>query len=277
MIRTTLKFIKILCITVVILYLCVCTFFYFKQDAMLFHPKASSEKHITELLSLHPDVDTISFTMKDGTKTCGFISKTTDTCKVPLVLYFGGNAEEVSHLINKKSYVGASKFALLNYRGFGLSEGQPSEKTMFSDALEIYDQLASDHSIDSTHIIVIGRSIGTGVATYLSAHRKIKATILITPYESMSNVAQKKYPFVPVSLLIQHPFNSKEYAKTVGTPALALIAKNDMVIPKEHAYALMRVWKGETTSLELDEDHQSIINNEVGWKAIQQFISENSR
>lgn len=71
--------------------------------------------------------------------------------------------------------------ALVNYRGYGLSESWPSEKTMFSDALELFDKLSVRPNIEASNTIIIGRSIGTGVATYVSSKRKTKATILITP------------------------------------------------------------------------------------------------
>lgn len=147
---------------------------------------------------------------------------------------------------------------------------------MFSDALEVYDKLAAQPNIDSTHIIVIGRSIGTGVATYVSFMRKTKATVLITPYESMIDVAQEKYPYVPIGLLINHPFNSKEYATTIASPMLALISKNDEIIPKYHAHNLNIAWKGKVTSKEFEEDHNSIMDNENCWELIEKFVDENS-
>jgi predicted alpha/beta hydrolase family esterase len=99
-------------------------------------------------------------------------------------------------------------------------------------------------------LIVIGRSIGTGVATYVSSQRKTNATVLITPYENMIDVAFEKYPFVPISLLIKHRFESKDtYAPNISSPMLALISKNDQVIPKHHAYKLVKAWKGKTEAI----------------------------
>ena len=164
---------------------------------------------------------------------------------------------------------------MVNYRSFGLSQGTISEKTMFADALEAYDKLIINPEIDATKIIVIGRSIGTGVATYLSSQRKTTATILITPYENMIDVAFEKYPFVPISILIKHRFESDKYAPTIASPMLALISANDKVIPKHHAYKLKEAWKGKTEALEVNEDHNSIMHNEAVWKKIEGFVREN--
>lgn len=274
--KKLLKFFKITGIVVAILYLGVCSLLYFNQDDLLFHPKPKTQAQVIEILKENPSFDTLSVVMKDGNRICGYISKDTVKEKLPLVLYFGGNAEEVSHLTEKQTYFPNTVIVLMNYRSFGLSEGTISEKTMFSDALETYDKLITNPEIDPNKIIVIGRSIGTGVATYLSSQRKTTATVLITPYENMIDVAFEKYPFVPIGLLIKHRFESDMYAKDISSPMLSLIAKNDQVIPIHHAYSLLKAWKGKTSFLEVDEDHSSIMKNEQVWKKIQKFVEDNT-
>lgn len=274
--KKLLKFIKITVISMGIIYFAICTLLYIKQDDLLFHPQPNTQTEVAEILKNYSSFDTLSFIMKDGNRTCGFISQDTIKEKLPLVLYFGGNAEEVSHLADYQKYFPNSVMVLMNYRSFGLSQGTISEQTMFSDALEVYDKLKNTSEIDSTRIIVIGRSIGTGVATYLSSQRKTAATVLITPYENMIDVAFEKYPFVPISLLIKHRFESDKYAPTIATPMLALISANDQIIPKHHAYKLKEAWKGKTEVLEVNEDHNSIMNNEAVWENIEGFVKENN-
>ncbi|MBC7696396.1 MAG: hypothetical protein H7141_13230 [Burkholderiales bacterium] len=275
--KKLIKIFKIIGIIIVIIYSGICALLYFSQDNLLFHPQPTTTEEIAEIIKANPNFDTLSFQMKDGNRTYGFISKDTIKEKLPLVLYFGGNAEEVSHLMEYQNYFPNTVMALVNYRSFGLSKGLISEKTMFSDALEVYGQLIADPGVDPNRVIVIGRSIGTGVATYLSSQRKTNATVLITPYENMIDVAFEKYPFVPIGLLINHRFESDKYAPSISSPMLALISKNDQIIPKHHAYALTKVWKGKTSVLEVDEDHNSIMNNEEVWKRIEEFVKENSQ
>jgi len=260
-----------------IIYLGICALLYAKQDDLLFHPQPNTLQEVAEILKATPDFDTLSFVMNDGNRTCGYISKDTIQEKLQLVIYFGGNAEEVSHLSDYKKYFPNTMMVLMNYRSFGLSQGVISEKTMFSDALEAYDKLKNNPEVDSTRIIIIGRSIGTGVATYVSSQRKTNATVLITPYENMIDVAFEKYPFVPISLLIKHRFESDKYAPTISSPMLALISANDQVIPKHHAYKLKEAWKGNTETLEVNEDHNSIMHNEEVWKKIEVFVKENCK
>ena len=275
--KKLIKFFKISVIVLAIMYIGICTLLYLNQDDLLFHPKPKTLEDVSRILEAAPEFDTLTFVMNDSNRTCGYISKDTIKEKLPLVLYFGGNAEEVSHLSEKKNYFPNTVMVLINYRSFGLSQGTISEKTMFSDALEVYDELITNPKIDANNIIVIGRSIGTGVATYLSSQRKTNATVLITPYENMIDVAFEKYPFVPISLLIKHRFESDTYAPNISSPMLALISANDQIIPKHHAYKLKEAWKGKTDTLEVNEDHNSIMNNEEVWKKIEVFVRENTK
>ena len=166
--KKLIKFLKIISIIALVFYTGICALLYFNQDNLLFHPQPNTKQEIAEILNKYPEFDTLSFVMKDGNKTCGYISKDTFSKKIPLILYFGGNAEEVSHLADYKHYFSNTLMVLMNYRSFGLSQGKISEQTMFSDALEIYDKLISNPKVDGSKVIVIGRSIGTGVETYLS-------------------------------------------------------------------------------------------------------------
>jgi pimeloyl-ACP methyl ester carboxylesterase len=275
--KRPLKYLGNIALVVLILYVAVCGLLYFYQDDLLFHPQPNTKAEVAIFLKENPDVDTVCCTMPDKALITTYIFKDTNNTPLPLIIYFGGNAEEVSHLISKRAYFKHCAVALVNYRGYGQSTGSPSEKNMFSDALEVYDHLKSLPGIDSARVILLGRSIGTGVATYLASERPIKATVLITPYESMIAVAQEKYPFVPISLLIKHPFDSQTYAAKITTPVLAFIAKNDVVIPKQHAYNLLKTWKGKTSFLEVNADHNSIMDDEEVWKKTEAFILEAGR
>lgn len=276
--KALLKYLRNLTIVALSLYLLLCVLLYFFQDHLLFHPQPKSIAETSAFLEQHPGFDTLCLVMEDNTRISVFLSKPENgNAKHPLVIYFGGNAEEVSHLAEYKDHFRACVLALVNNRGFGRSSGSPSEKSMFSDALSIYDHLKKRPGIDAGQIIVAGRSIGTGVATYLSSKRPVTATILITPYESMTAVAQEKYPFVPISLLLRHPFASEVYAETIHTPVLALIAKHDVVIPAPHAYSLLKHWKGESSFLEVEADHISIMADQAVWKRIGEFTGSHTK
>src|SRR5262245_62679558 len=87
--------------------------------------------------------------------------------------------------------------ALVNYRGYGESDGNPSETTLFGDALAVFDALASRPEIDRARIVLVGRSLGSGVATYVASERPVAAVVLISPYDSMTAIARRHYPWLP--------------------------------------------------------------------------------
>lgn len=170
--RLLVKYIKLLGATVVLFYIAVCWLIYRYQDDLLFHPQPRSQSMVKEILAANPEFGELSYRMSDGINISAYFSRDTTAKKLPAVIYFGGNADEASYFMVKKKYFNNHTLVLVNYRGFGLSGGIPSEKTMFSDAIEIYDKLIARNDIDSEQITIVGRSIGTGVATYLSSQRK---------------------------------------------------------------------------------------------------------
>lgn len=275
--RRVLTYLKFFTASLIVVYLGLCSYLYLKQEDLLFHPNPKTFAEIQKILSANPQFDTLSLVMKDGTKISGYITSKHSTEKLPLVIYFEGNTEEVSHVMDKHKYFENCAVALMNYRGWGLSEGKPTEQSMFSDALEVYDKLIKRPNVDSSRVYVIGRSIGTGVATYLASKRKVVETILITPYDSMIDVAQDQYPFVPIFMIIKHPFESYKYASDATSNLFALIAKHDMTISAKRSFNLIGAWRGKTSWLEVNEDHSSIMNNEMVWKKIGENIDQKNR
>ncbi len=123
----------------------------------------------------------------------GWVIPARDPESAPLVFYFGGNGEDVSVTGLDIRVNADANFVLMNYRGYGTSEGAPSESALFADALFTYDTLtaATPHN---GKIVAFGRSLGFGVAVYLSAQRRIDALVLVTPYDSIRNVARRRFP-----------------------------------------------------------------------------------
>ena len=194
--------------------------------------------------------------------------------QLPLLIYFGGNAEEVSHFLGDIDRFKGFALLLVNYRGYGLSEGKPSETHLCRDALLLYDEFSQRDDIDPSNIFVMGRSLGTGVAVYLAAKRPLKGVILVSPYDSISRIAQEIYPYVPVSLILKHPFAAISRAPAITTPLLALIGSADKVISPSHSKRLVESWGGKS-SLTIIEgaDHNSVSMRKQFWENIGRFLN----
>ena len=116
------------------------------------------------------------------------------------IIYCGGNAEAVIH--NTEFFLTefpSKTLYLLNYRGYGGSSGSPTEKGIFSDVLFLFDKIQKNH----TKIHAMGRSLGTGVVTYLASKRNIDKLILVSPYDSIRSIAQNRFPIYPIFLLLK--------------------------------------------------------------------------
>jgi uncharacterized protein len=152
------------------------------------------------------------------------------------IIYFGGNAEDVAQNIPLfKTIFARTPVYLVNYRGYGGSSGSPSEQALFADALAVFDYVHAKHS----EVSVIGRSLGSGVAVYLAAMRDVRKMALVTPYDSIENVARAVYPAFPISLLLRDKFTSNTRIGGLKIPVLFILAENDDVVPRANSEALI--------------------------------------
>ena len=144
------------------------------------------------------------------------------------VLYFGGNGEDVSgSLAPLVAAFPDREIVMLHYRGYGGSTGQPTEQSIADDAAGLFDKVHAEHP----DVVVIGRSLGTGVAVRLASTRPVSRLVLVTPYDSLLGIAQKDFPWLPVSLLLLDKYESWRYVPKVAAPTLILAAERDEVIP----------------------------------------------
>jgi uncharacterized protein len=150
----------------------------------------------------------------------------------PILLYFHGNAGglfERAERIRRFAREGIGVF-MLAYRGYAGSGGAPSEAAIVADARLAYDHLIAQ-DIDPHQIVAYGESLGTGVAVQLAASRNVAAVILDAPYTSITDIAARLYPFIPVKLFLKDKFASVDYIARIRAPLLILHGERDMTIP----------------------------------------------
>jgi pimeloyl-ACP methyl ester carboxylesterase len=162
---------------------------------------------------------------------------------------------------------------LMNYRGYGLSQGAPGQDELYRDALFLYDHFTARAEIDKQRVVLMGRSLGSGVATYVASQRRVAGVILTTPYDSIAAVAQNFYPYVPVRLLLRHPFDALSLAGEIRVPLLALVAERDQVIPPIHAERLIAAWAGPKQRVVIPgADHDSLVGENLYWDSVRAFL-----
>jgi hypothetical protein len=217
-----LKSIITLLLLLVIAYILIVALVYFWQRSLLFYPVTAREGILQE---------TISFKNRDISLHGWILNKG----QTKAMIYFGGNSEDITNNIDlfKVLFKNFTVY-LIDYRGYGNSQGEPTEQGLFSDAIAIYDQIQALHP----SISLMGRSLGSGVAVYLASKRDIEQLFLLTPYDSIAELAQTHYPYLPARYLARDRFDSITYAKNIDIPVLIIAAELDRVVPYKHAEKL---------------------------------------
>jgi len=242
---------------------------WFMQERMLFFPQpVASTTHLPARAS------PLEVVAADGTHLRGWIVKGS-AAPAPTVTYFGGNAEEVSWALADPRWPREWTIVGVNYRGYGTSEGKPGERELTADALAIYDAVVRRENIDRRRIVVFGRSLGTAMAVRLAAERPVVGAVLVSPFDSMTAIGKTHYPFLPVSLLLRHPFDALPDAKRDQMPLLAIVGESDSIIPPERSRALFDAWAGpKIWQVVPRADHNDLGNDETFWKSVARFLGE---
>lgn len=189
------------------------------------------------------------------------------------LVYFGGNAEDVAgNLAAFTRAFPAHSLYLVNYRGYGGSTGRPSEAALLADATAIYDHLSGRHP----QISVVGRSLGSGVAVYLASVRDVHRLVLVTPFDSLVNVAGEHFRYLPIRWLMRERFESLDRVRAVRAPTLVLIAGSDEIIPRERSEALVAAFPASQVRSEVlpGATHNGLDQIPQYLEGIQEFLAE---
>jgi uncharacterized protein len=217
------KTLLVVCLTALAIYLVLCAVMYWSQDRILYFPTPEIDR---------PGVRALQVKRADATVKVWALHPNAQAA----LLYFGGNGEDVgSNLRDFERALPDRAIYLVNYRGYGGSTGRPSEAALIGDAEAIYDQIAIQHD----RIVVMGRSLGTGVATAVASVRPVAGLVLVTPYDSIANVGAGRYPWLPVRWLIKDSYDSASRMGKVRAPVLVLVAEHDESILRPRSDALI--------------------------------------
>jgi pimeloyl-ACP methyl ester carboxylesterase len=191
----------------------------------------------------------------------------------PTVLYFGGNAEEISWTLADPRWPAEWAIAGLNYRGYGSSEGRPGEAALVADALAFFDAVSAQAGSDPRRIVAFGRSIGTGVAVQLAAQRPVAGVVLVSPYDSLAALGAHHYPWLPVAWVLRHRFDAVTAARTVTVPMLTIVAAADTIVPTARSRTLFEAWRGPRHwQVIAGADHNDLAIHAAFWDAIRAFL-----
>ncbi|NIS91442.1 MAG: prolyl oligopeptidase family serine peptidase [Woeseiaceae bacterium] len=174
-----------------------------------------------------------------------------------VLLYFHGNAGNISHrLYSIKEFhdLGLSVF-IIDYRGYGQSDGKPTEQGLYRDGEAAWRYLTGDRGIVAQNIILFGRSLGGSVASWLAAREQPAALIVESSFTSVPDIGQEAYPWLPVRLLSRFRHSTLDQVTKVACPVLVVHSRDDEIIPFHHGKEIFSAANEPKTFLEIRGGH----------------------
>jgi hypothetical protein len=247
------------------------------EQRFLFRPRNADPAYLSAIASPDGGIEEVRLKAADGVMLHGWLKRPKSSAasgRFPLVIVFGGARRETSWFIDRAGNPEHWGWLFINYRGFGLSEGDPSERVVVADSRLIYDYAAARPDVDKTKIVVLGRSLGTYFTVALAHSRTVRGAILATPFDSIAAVGEERYPWLPVGLILNGRYDAAAMAPKINVPALFVFAENDDVTPLENGAALARAWGGPQKTLTLaGARHYGIERRQEFWNAVADFLS----
>ncbi|MBI5846789.1 MAG: alpha/beta hydrolase [Nitrospirae bacterium] len=247
-------------------------FVFFRQPKMLYFPTRQIEQ-TPAAISL--PFDEVAFKTADGlTITAWYIPAPAARA---VLLFCHGNAGNISHRLDSIRIFHALGLSVLifDYRGYGTSGGEPTEKGTYLDAEAAWDFLVNDKGIDPARILIFGRSLGSAVAAELATRRKAGALIIESGFTSIPDIGRKYYPYMPVRLITRFHYATIDKVGSLALPKLFIHSPEDEIIPYDHGMKLFANAAEPKEFLLLRGDHNEgfLLSGELYSKGLQQFIS----
>jgi len=194
-----------------------------------------------------------------------------------ILLFCHGNGGNISHRMESLQIfhrLGLDIF-IFDYRGYGQSEGKPSERGTYDDAAAAWRYLIEERQAAPGEIIVFGRSLGGAIASWLAQSYTPGALVLESTFTSISDVAAKQYPYLPVRWLSRFKYGTAEYLAKVNCPVLIVHSRDDELLSFNHGWRLFEIAKGPKEFLEITGAHNDgfITSGERYEEGLNTFIS----
>ena len=220
-------------------------------------------------------LEEVWFAAKDGTRLFGWFLEPPDPY-APVLVWAHGNAGNISHRLDPLAelYRRGLGIFLFDYRGYGLSQGDPSEEGLYLDVAAAYDFLATQKKIPAGRIIAYGTSLGGTVAGELACRREVAGLILETTFPSIEAVARSVFRGLPAHLLIRARFELGRRLKEVHVPVLVLHGDQDTMIPYELGRAVFDAAhepKEFVTIRGADHNDLHLVGGEIYYEALLRF------
>jgi fermentation-respiration switch protein FrsA (DUF1100 family) len=236
----------------VTVYLAFLFYLYLSQSHMLYFPVRQVSRSPA---AVGLDYEEVALVTADGlTLSAWFVPAEQ---RRGVLLFCHGNAGNISHRLDSIRIFHQIGLDVLifDYRGYGQSDGNPSEQGTYLDVEAAWSYLVTQRQVDPGDVVLFGRSLGGPVAAWLAQEHNPGALILESTFTSAPDLGAKLYPYVPVRLLLRYKYNTLSYLSEVRCPVLVVHSRDDELIPFQHGVDLYEAAPGPKSFLEIRGPH----------------------
>lgn len=257
------------------IYLALISYVYFIQKSMIFYPNMPGRDLIATPENIALDFENVEFIAADNIRLHGWFipyEKAKGT-----VLFFHGNAGNISHRLESIAIfhrLGLNVF-IIDYRGYGQSEGKITERGTYLDAEAAWNYLIHNRGINEKQIIIFGRSLGASIASWLASKHTPAALIIESGFTSVTSMAQRFYPFLPVRWLLHFKYDTRLYVKHISCPVLVAHSRDDEIIPFQEGREIFAAAPERKQFLEMRGGHNDgfLVSGSSYIEGLGEFIS----
>ncbi|MCX5798390.1 MAG: alpha/beta hydrolase [Proteobacteria bacterium] len=267
---------KILIDTIIILclsYLVIMVVLYLKQGTMLYAPERDVFRTPQNIGLAYEEVN---FQTEDGITISGWYIPAKD--EKGTVLFCHGNAGNISHRLDSVGIFHSLNFSVLifDYRGYGKSEGKPSEKGTYLDAEATWDYLVNVKKKAPENIVIFGRSLGGAIAAEIALKKNPACLIIESSFTSIPELAAKLYPWLPVRYLSKFKYSTVEKIRFIKCPKLIIHSPEDELIPYKFGKSLYEKASLPKEFLEIKGGHNDgfLISGKVYSEGVKKFLEK---
>lgn len=257
-------------------YAILTTYLFFFQARFVYFPDTPSRTLVADPRAVGLEFENVRFSASDGTNIHGWWIPASPSRG--LLLFLHGNAGNISHRLDSIRLfheLGLSVF-IFDYRGYGLSEGKPTESGTYQDALAAWEYAVNDKHIEPNGVVVFGRSLGGAIAAWLGSRQTPGALIIESTFTSVPDMAREIYPLLPTRWLTRIRYDARENLSRVSCPVLIVHSRDDELIPFEHGEALFATLKSPKAFLQITGGHNDgpLVSGSSYKTGLEDFLAE---
>jgi alpha-beta hydrolase superfamily lysophospholipase len=268
-----MRYLKMIAIPLLTLIVVFALWLRWNEPRMIYYPDRQIDQ-TPDQLGLH--YDDVTLTTSDNLKINGWFLPCDHPAKLT-VLLFHGNAGNISHRFDKLAVLRnlGVDTVIIDYRGYGRSEGKPDEPGTYRDARAAYDYLVTQRKVAPRSIVVYGESLGSAIAADLATKVDVGGLILEEAFTSIGDVGQKMFPFFPVRWLVRNKYDTLAKMPRIKVPLLIFHSRDDEIFNMRHAQRLFAAANDPKQLVELRGAHNDafLVSAPIYHDAMQQFFA----